>query len=378
MNNNINMTLGKKNYTTEELENAQFFRGLALAIDADPVEIFQYKKHPVIKRLASIKTESCESRVRLLESLAYGDIGVYGACPNPFLAGAVIQEIGNAAQQDHFFHFIEKNIVTSFFAVTEPNKGSDAGNMETYIEKVDSKHYKIFGHKWLIGHGADAPIGVVIARLLPGPLGVVGVLINPTTIENAGDTLIREHLPMIGLRGLRISRLRFNGLVIDQDDILGYDLSPLKRGMMTLIRAFKKIRPGNAALAIGFSQAVIDYVKTNFALSVEASNMLNLLNQEVMALRLLNYKIARETDLNNFDCAYDSIVKAKSSWVAEKVMSTVIAKIGVTHLQHPLLLKWQRDAYGFEYMEGTSHIHLLHVYNAFVHDKFNDKKYSGK
>lgn len=370
MNIEINDELAAKYFPENLLTTMQYFRNIALEIDRNPEKISEHLSCDGIISLCFDRDSSCLSRTRLLEALSYGDSGVLLACPGPSLSGLMLRELGSNLQKEYFFNYVEENKASTFLAVTEPSKGSDAGQMQTQLRKIDDNHYAVYGEKWLVGHGADAEIGVLVARTSSGPLGITAVLLTPDLLKSNNEALYREHLDLVGLRGARLSRFIFNGLKIHHTNILGHHLSPLKRGMMAVMKTFNRMRPGVAAFAVGHAQASIDYVKSNLSLNTEQAHQIEKLNAEVMATRQMLYQAAKRIDKNSEESAYASIVKVKATEVAEKVAKLVIKLFGTEFILHPLLMKWQRDVYGYEYMEGTSHIQLNHVYRGYVNHKF--------
>jgi alkylation response protein AidB-like acyl-CoA dehydrogenase len=367
----INDDLAIKHYPENLLGTMHYFRNIALEIDNEPENILQHLNCPGINNLCFDRESDCLSRTKLLEALSYGDAGVLLACPGPSLSGLMVRELGNHEQKEYFFNLVEKNKATTFLAVTEPGKGSDAGQMRTILKKVDDNHYEIHGEKWLVGHGADAEIGILVARTSFGPLGVTAVLLTPELLHNDGNVLYKEHLDMIGLCGARLSRLVFNGLKIHRSHILGHHLSPIKRGMMAVMKTFNRMRPGVAAFALGQAQATLDYVKVNRILTQQQMMQMQLLDAEVMATRLMVYQAAVRVNQDSEESAYASVAKAKATEVAEKVIKFAIQLFGASYLKHPLLVKWQRDAYGYEYMEGTSDIQFKHVCQGYMNQKFD-------
>ncbi|NNM59324.1 MAG: hypothetical protein HKM04_05865 [Legionellales bacterium] len=242
--------------------------------------------------------------------------------------------------------------------------------MQTLITKGDDRHYFIHGEKWLVGHGADAPIGVLVARTSTGPLGITAILLTPENLTNNSIDLYRHHLNTSGLKGARLSRLVFNNLRIKEENILGYHLSPIKRGMMAVMKTFNRMRPGVAAFAVGHAQAVLDYTATHLKLSMEQKNQLQKINTEVMSARLMLYQAATMVDKDPIENAYASVAKVKATYIAEKAMEFSMETFGPEYLLHPLLTKWQHDVYGYEYMEGTTHIQLKNIYQGYVNNKF--------
>lgn len=366
MDKHINFKLALKNYNSSLLEKINFLRSIALDIDDDPEFMMGYANNDVIKNLCQDRDSTCYTRTKLLEAFSYGDAGVLLACPGPSLSGLMLRELGNQVQQEYFFNFIEKNKATSFLAVTEPNKGSDAGQMQTYLKKPTEETYILNGEKWLVGHGADAPIGVLIARIAKGPLGIIAILLTPELLSR--QEVYRHHLETVGLRGARLSRLIFNNLIINKRYLLGMHLSPMQRGMMAVMKTFNRMRPGVAAFAIGHAQAVIDYIFTyRTQLLRNEKIILQTLNNEISIARTILYDICKKVDANPNENAFASIAKVKATKIAEKCSFHAIKMFGKDAiLNHPLLIKWYRDAFGYEYMEGTSHMQFKNIYQHYL------------
>lgn len=373
MNNEINFELAEKNYKKDLLENINFFRNIAAEIDENPSNILNYSNHEAVSRLCFDRSSTCYTRTKILEAFSYGDAGVLLACPGPSLSGLMLRELGNEAQKEYFFNYVEKNKCTTFLALTEPNKGSDAGHLESYLYKNSEKNYLLSGEKWLVGHGADAPIGVLVARTSKGPLGITAILLTPEML--AKDKVYRHHLETIGLRGARLSRLFFEKLMIDKNCFLGLHLNPMQRGMMAVMKTFNRMRPGVAAFAIGQAQAIIDYVITyRNKLSRFEKIKLRDLNNKISIARLILYDACRKVDKYPYENVFASIVKIKATQIAEENIFNALDFFGKNAIfEHPLLLKWYRDVFGFEYMEGTSHMQLQNIFYGFKNNKLEIK-----
>ena len=118
-------------------------------------------------------------RVVFFEELAYGDAGLTLACPGPSMSGVVVSGLGLPDQQGRFFGRILAEPTWTFFALTEPGKGSDALALETALTPAgEPGAWRLDGAKRYIGNGTRAQLGVVFARSRPGPLGIEAVLIE--------------------------------------------------------------------------------------------------------------------------------------------------------------------------------------------------------
>lgn len=350
-------------------ESVNLFRTLALEIDKNPSAISQHLDAPIFEKLCLDQASTCLERTQLIEALSYGDAGVSLAAPGPSLAGLMLRELGDEDQKERFFSYVKAHRCATFFAVTEPQKGSDAGNMETELSAINSKEYRVRGEKCFIGHGADAPIGVVMARHSKGPLGLCAILMTQEELNQ--PEVQRRPLNTLGLRGARLARISFNDLHIKKENILGQHLSPIKGGMMAMMKTFNRMRPAVAAFALGHAQAVLDYAREHSADFLKNTNpKLDEMDFEISLARSLLYACAEKADQDPYENAYASLAKLKATEVAEKVGIAVIQYFGVHALQqHPLLMKWYRDGFGFEYMEGSTLMQLKNIYQGYLNHK---------
>ncbi len=350
--------------------SASFFRQIAFEIEADPDSIMKYRNHQAITNIVDTEQQTCLVRVKTYEGLGYGDAGVLLACPGASLAGIMLDELGNQQQREFFYQYVKSNAATTFLAVTEPNQGSNLSQISTYLHPTDETNtsWLLTGEKWLVGHGATGKMGVVIVKINNGPLGVRAILLRPTLLEQTdGDILQRRVLPMLGLKGARLGRLKFKAVPLNHDDILGSHLSAPERGMMALIKTFNRMRPCVGALAIGVAQAIVDYIaaQSHFK-ATRMQQKLNHLNYMISISRDLLYSAALHVERDPFNSSLSSLAKIKATQTAEKIAAAIPDLMGrFSFIEHPLLQKWYRDVWGFEYMEGTQNMHKLNIFNAY-------------
>lgn len=375
MNTDISYKHATRHYSKNLFSTMRYFRHIALEVDKFPDHFSKHIKHHGIEDLCFDRVSSCLLRTKKIEALAYGDPGVLLACPGPSLAGLMLRELGSSQQKEMFFNYVEQEKATTFLAVTEPRKGSDVSELQTRLNYVATNQYELYGSKYLVGHGADAPIGVLLARTSNAHLGLAALLITPDMLSQREDKLTRKHLAMVGLKGARLSELHFNGLPIAAKNILGHHLSPLKRGMMALIKTFNQMRPAVAAIALGHAQAVLDYVRCNIYSAKWINAQVMRFETELMATRLMLYKAAAEVDKDSMQSTYASLVKLKSSTIAEKIITFAASVVSNQFEKHPLIFKWMRDVYGYEYMEGTSYMQLKNIYQGYSGHKLQFQKY---
>jgi acyl-CoA dehydrogenase len=366
---------GQDIYSQEMLIHAKFYRELALEVDHNPSIIKKYLNHPSITKFLIDMDSTCLERTKMFESLSYGDVGVLMSAPGPSLSGLMIRELGNEQQKEYFYQYLQSEKARTFLAVTEPARGSDAANLTTHIihNKQDNKYY-LNGEKCFVGNGAVGEIGVVIARLAPGPLGMVAVMISPGSLGSESmpsKNIIRKTIPTVGLHGASLSHLVFNQYEIDKDQILGAHLRIFNRGLVGLLKTFNRMRTCVGALAIGLSQAILDYAyEVRSEMLLKDRKFFIRMSTEIAVARKILYEAASSIDFDVTNTAAASMAKVIATHTAEKVVSNVFELFEAdVFFEHPLVEKWHRDVYGFEFMEGTMQIHYKNIAQKYALDK---------
>lgn len=357
-------------------DRAFVFRAQALALDADPEGVARNLKHEdidVVRRLM-IPAEHNPAPLRLgpyvyngyrcldnavgLIELAWGDPGMVLACPSSSLAGLVVAELGDAQQQERYFSQVLADYRWTFFAVTEPTRGSDAMQMTTELREDGAGGHTLHGTKRYIGNGARGSHGVVFARTGRHPLSIRGVL-----VDAPHPALRAQTLDMVGLRGAAFSQLDFDGLPIGPDQLLGKHLPTSRRGFIGALHVFNHMRPHVAGIAVGIAQAVYDYTvallpRPNAWLRAE----LDQTGARIESVRRLVYRAAAALDANPADGQLGSVAKLEAVRLAGALTRRAPELLGrAALLEHPLLEKWQRDVASCEFMEGTSNIQRLTI-----------------
>jgi alkylation response protein AidB-like acyl-CoA dehydrogenase len=336
-------------------------REMALAVDRDPEAIRSYLDREVLRYLATCRRfaepvepllatdgRSVLAQVVLMEELAFGDLGALLAAPGAPMAGPLVELLGDEAQQKWFFDQMTGPARWAFFALTEPERGSDAVNLGTTLEP-DGDGFRLTGRKRYIGNAARAQAGVVFARQGAGPLGVRAVLVDAS---DPGLTV--RVLPTVGLRGTMLSAVDMDAVPIPRERILGRHLPATRRGTWGWLRTFNLLRPSLAAMAVGLARAAASYVRSVGRCDVDP------IDRRIESVRQLVYAAAVAVDADPDDGALASAAKARAARLAEDVTLAALECLGAgARFEHPLLSKLARDARGLEFMEGTGHVHRL-------------------
>ncbi|HEY8980269.1 MAG TPA: acyl-CoA dehydrogenase [Streptomyces sp.] len=356
------------------VEAAADLRSRALSVDTDPHDMERHFDSPSFRLMRTIGTpveyrdadgaselvldprnHCLENAVSTLE-LARGDAGTILACPGPGLAGVVVDMLGSEAQRERFHRALADGRTWSFFAMTEPARGNDATAMETRLDADGQGGRLLNGHKRYIGNAARGGVGVVFARTGRSPLSIRAVLVEPPLPGWRGTPL-----EMVGLRGAFLSELTFDGVPVAADALLGEHLPVTRRGIWGAVKTFNAMRVQIAALAVGTTLAMVDYVTEHRTGKPESYGAERVLAR-AEAARQLVYEAAARIDRDPERGYLSSAAKLAANRLAVRTAGWASAALGPAGLiEHPLLEKWTRDVHAFEYMEGTANIQRLHV-----------------
>jgi alkylation response protein AidB-like acyl-CoA dehydrogenase len=314
----------------------------------------EYADGPPLDGLRQGFFDHCLERVIVLEELGCGDAGLMLAAPGSNLAGGVVRDMGDAEQRERFYCALLAEPSWTFFALTEPQVGSNASAMQTKV--ADGA---LTGAKCYIGNAARANTGVVFARNRPGPLGVGAYL-----IETDRPGYHATPLETLGLRPLQLARIDFDAMPVAEHDVLGRHLRSGQRGMWGALRVFNGFRPGVAALALGVARAAWEYVAAERRTRPAEWETFR---QAIIGTRALIHSAARIVEADPDNGVPASVAKARAARLAEQITRASLRALGPNaRTDHPLLEKWARDARAFEFMEGTGNMMGLTVAQGFL------------
>jgi acyl-CoA dehydrogenase len=299
---------------------------------------------------------ACLERVVAMEELARADVALCLAAPGPGLAAELVETLGDEAQKRRFYAtFLGQQPAWGAFSLSEPAAGSDATRIQTTARPEGDK-YVLTGEKYFCGNGGRAASLVIFANTDPqmSPFGIQAFL-----VPGEAPGLERRHLPTSGMRAARLTHLVLGDCRVDAADLLGRHLSGARRGLWGAMTTFLRMRPVVAALGLGLAVGALDYAKAHLGRrpTLRQYALLERLEAEVHGLRLLVRQAARHVDGGGTSPALSAMAKLRAAWLCEKTTQAAAHLLGPGSLAlHPLLEKWQRDARGIEFMEGTTQI----------------------
>ncbi|MBS0209295.1 MAG: acyl-CoA dehydrogenase family protein [Planctomycetes bacterium] len=129
---------------------------------------------------------------------------------------------GTPAQQNRWLPKLASGEWISAFALTEPNAGSDAANVQTVATPTeDGSAYLINGQKRWITNGGIAQVLTVMARTpMPGKKEskITAFIVTP---DMPGFEIVEKRMDKCGVRGSATARLAFHDMRVPRENILG-------------------------------------------------------------------------------------------------------------------------------------------------------------
>ncbi|APG46791.1 acyl-CoA dehydrogenase family protein [Phaeobacter porticola] len=295
--------------------------------------------------------------VAMVERLARFDANCILSLPGPSLSGGAVLATGTDAQIARFFDGYRFGPQGTFFAVTEPDAGSDASNGRSTLGLKDGK-LVLNGVKTLVGGIARAEIGLFFAHIEEtGRMGLV--MIAPS---DAPDCVKIERLGTNGLRGADLCQMTLTDFPVTQDMILGSGGRSLRDGFMAINGVFERNRPMVAAMALGSGRGLIELMLEDPTRLPAYQDLLAshtaLLVQLVKVIRAQENRRPKVQDISK--------VKMQAVSFVDQVVRRITDQDPMRFLQDAELRRRCRDVKAFEYMEGTSNIHLLNAYRSYT------------
>jgi alkylation response protein AidB-like acyl-CoA dehydrogenase len=140
------------------------------------------------------------------------------------------------------------------FALTEPQAGSDAANVQTTATpSPDGQTYHLNGEKRYITNGAIAQVLTVMARTpVPGSTEtkVTAFLVTP---DMPGFEVVEARMPKCGIRGTATARLAFRNMPVPAANILG----PVGKGLRVALTVLDFGRTTFGASCTGAAKACL-------------------------------------------------------------------------------------------------------------------------
>jgi diaminopimelate decarboxylase len=294
----------------------------------------------------------------IIERLSRYDASSLMAMPGPSLAGAAVSALGTSEQVRLFFEPYLSAPQHTFLAITEPGGGSDTANGSTILRR-DGCGWRLSGHKVLVGGAKRANVGIIFAKIEGSDRRVL-VMVHPQQFPNE----IRvERLKTLGLAGADLTRIEIDDLPVSEDMLLGGNSRSLRDGFLAISAVFARHRPLVAAMALGTARGLLDLLQEAGA---DAIKLMPLRMRHEALLRRMT-RIGAAYQAGQALAHHTSLFKMDAVELVDSVIEQTFELLGPSALlAGSAILKKCRDGRAFEYMEGTSNIHILQAYRAYV------------
>ncbi len=323
------------------------------------------------------------SLIHMIETLSWGDAGVYLCTPSSALAGAAINAVATPEQLEKFLRrFTEGEPKWGAMAMTEPQAGSDTSNIQTSATfDPQTNEWVLNGQKIFCTSGKLALMEsqglIVVWATVDKSAGRAGM--KPFVVEagTPGVTIAKVE-EKLGIRASDTAAIIFDNCRIPAENLLGD--AEVKRGVGNkgfkgAMKTFDSTRPIVAASAIGIGRAAfeftrdtlakqgvrMEYNKPRWKLSTVQADLLEM-EAQLRGAWLLTLKAVALLDAKEENRLESSMAKVKAgkavTWVTQKAVE-LLGPLGYTTAT--LVEKWMRDAKINDIYEGTGQINTLIV-----------------
>ena len=291
-----------------------------------------------------------------------GSIGLSVAAHNSLCTGHILT-FGNEQQKMEYLPKLATAEFIGAWGLTEPNTGSDAGNMQCVAEK-DGDEWVINGTKNWITHGKSGDVAVVICR--------TG---EPRTRDNSTSFIVRRGTKgfmggkkenKLGMRASETAEMIFDNCRIPDSARMGEVGDGFKQAMKVLDGGRISIAALGLGIAKGAFEASVKYAKERHQFGKPIAEFQGIsfkladMATEIMAAELLIDK-ACDLKMNGENVTKESaMAKYYSSEVAVKVATDAVQIFGgYGYTKDFPVEKFYRDSKLCTIGEGTSEVQKI-------------------
>ncbi len=291
-----------------------------------------------------------------------GSIGLSVAAHNSLCTNHILT-FGNEVQKQQYLPKLSTAEHIGAWGLTEPNTGSDAGNMKTTAIK-DGNDWIINGTKSWITHGKSGDIAVVICR--------TG---EPRTSNNATAFIIERGTPgfsagkkenKLGMRASETCEMIFENCHIGDTQRVGAVGDGFKQAMKILDGGRISIAALGIGIAKGAYEAALQYARERHQFDQPIANFQGIsfkladMATEIMAADLLVWQSCALKESHEKVTKSGAMAKYYSSEIAVKIATDAIQIFGgYGYTKDFPVEKFYRDAKLCTIGEGTSEIQKI-------------------
>jgi alkylation response protein AidB-like acyl-CoA dehydrogenase len=291
-----------------------------------------------------------------------GSIGLSVAAHNSLCLGHIVS-FGNTEQKQKYLPKLSSGEWLGAWGLTEPNTGSDAGNMQCVAVK-DGDDWVINGTKCWITHGNSSDVAVVICRT-----GEPRKKDNATTfiVERANPGLSAgKKENKLGMRASETTEMVFNDCRIADASRVGEVGTGFKQSMKVLDGGRISIAALSLGIAKGAYEAAVKYAKERHQFDQPIANFQGIsfkladMATEIMAAELLTMQAADLKNRGEHVTQEAAMAKYYASEVAVRTATDAVQIFGgYGYTKDFPVEKYYRDSKLCTIGEGTSEVQKL-------------------
>ena len=306
----------------------------------------------VPEELGGVMAEgAATTTVLIAEALAHGDMGIAYAALAPGAVATAIGLWGTAEQEATYLPaFTGEDTPAAALAMLEPRPLFDPLQLETTARR-EGEDWVLDGAKSLLARATECELFLVAAE-------AEGIGPALFIVESGGEGMEIEAEPAMGLRPAATGRLLLEGARVPGDALLG------EGKLADYVECVNRARVAWCGLAVGTSQAVLDYVipyvNERQAFGEPISNRQGVafpisdIGIETGGMRLATYRAASRADQGKSFSREAAIARRLTSQKGMKIGSDGVQLLGGHGYikEHPVE-RWYRDLRAAGVMEGA-------------------------
>lgn len=298
-----------------------------------------------------------------------GSIGLSMAAHNSLCTNHILS-FGDETQKRHYLPFLAGGQWIGAWGLTEPNTGSDAGNMRTVAIK-DGEHYIINGAKNFITHGRSGKVAVVIVRT--GEVGDSHGMTSFIVEKGTPGFSAGKKENKLGMRASETAELIFSDCRVHKSQMLGEEGDGFIQAMKVLDGGRISIASLSLGIAIGAFEAALRYSKERHQFNQPISKFQGIafkladMATKIEAAKLLTYRAGALKNKGLEVNKESAMAKLFASEVAVEVANDCVQIFGgYGYTKDFPAEKYYRDAKLCTIGEGTSEIQKLVISRAIL------------
>jgi acyl-CoA dehydrogenase len=286
------------------------------------------------------------------------------------LVAELLSHFGSAEQKQRFLAPLLRGERFGWFAITEPEAGSDAAALSTRAVRRADGSYRLTGRKSWITNASYGDFGIVLATM-DQELGARGITMF--LVERDGSAYRVTERPHMPVRAVSCCDVELDGVVVPAGNVLG----EIGRGLSQAMRAVNGGRLNVSAGCVGLAQAALEAATAHAQQRVQFGRSLagfQLIQQLVvdMATRTHAARQVYQAAARRLDAGLDARVECSMSkyHCAEAVSAVATSAVQVFGasglIEGNVAERIFRDAREATIPEGTTQMQILQIGKALL------------